>query len=308
MCFMAHHLGMSLIACDNLLNDQIMQKRFMSDAEMDAFSELLQERTPVDAVMVRASFSEVPEKPKRLAESEWSLALAGFDAFRPRCHLLSNGSYSIFMTNTGLSASVSDGIALNRFDGMLTEGVCGIYFFFRTKKAMYSLTPAPFFDRNLQYSAEFEEKGAKLYASFDGMRTCVTVCVPNRDKAELREIKLKSSSAIEGELICYFEPILAKPEEYRSHPAFSKLFLETESRNNGILVRRRPRRRGPPLPVLYQFRRLRKLFNLKGESAWQRRFRCHTKADGQALAVNRRAGHRSVHHNQDPDKDQGGRK
>lgn len=251
MCFMAHHLGMSLIACDNLLNDQIMQKRFMSDAEMDAFSELLQERTPVDAVMVRASFSEVPEKPKRLAESEWSLALAGFDAFRPRCHLLSNGSYSIFMTNTGLSASVSDGIALNRFDGMLTEGVCGIYFFFRTKKAMYSLTPAPFFDRNLQYSAEFEEKGAKLYASFDGMRTCVTVCVPNRDKAELREIKLKSSSAIEGELICYFEPILAKPEEYRSHPAFSKLFLETESRNNGILVRRRPREGGDPLYLFF---------------------------------------------------------
>jgi cyclic beta-1,2-glucan synthetase len=247
MCFMAHHIGMSLIACDNLLNEQIMQKRFMSDAEMDAFSELLQERTPVDAVTVRASFNEVPEKPKRSTDSEWSLALAGYDAFRPRCHLLSNGSYSIVLTNTGLSSSVSDGIMLNRFDGSLIEGVCGIYFFFRTKGRMYSLTPAPFFDRNVQYSAELEEKGAKLFASFDGIRTCITVCVPNRDKAELREIKIQSSSDIEGELICYFEPILTKQDAYQSHPAFSKLFLETESRHNGVLVRRRPREGGDPL-------------------------------------------------------------
>lgn len=247
MCFMAHHLGMSLIACDNLLNDKVMQKRFMSDAEMDAFSELLQERTPVDAVTVRASFNEVPEKPKRSTESEWSLALAGFDAFRPRCHLLSNGSYSVFLTNTGLSCSVSDGIMLNRFDASLAEGVCGIYFFLRTKKAMYSLSPAPFFDREVQYSAEFEEKGARLFASFGGIRTCMTICVPNRDKAELREVKITPSSDIEGELICYFEPILTKQEEYRSHPAFSKLFLETESDHNGVLVKRRPRAGGDTL-------------------------------------------------------------
>ena len=72
----------------------------------------------------------------------------------------------------------------------------------------------------------------------------MTICVPNRDKAELREVKITPSSDIEGELICYFEPILTKQEEYRSHPAFSKLFLETESDHNGVLVKRgRERRR-----------------------------------------------------------------
>ena len=127
MCFMAHHLGMSLIACDNLINDQIMQKRFMADAEMGAYSELLQERTPVDAVRVRASYSEVPEKPKRSTESEWTMSLAGFNAFVPRCHLLSNDSYSLLLTNTGLSRSMADGIMLT-LRRLAIEGVCGIYF------------------------------------------------------------------------------------------------------------------------------------------------------------------------------------
>jgi cyclic beta-1,2-glucan synthetase len=142
-CFMAHHIGMSLVACDNAINDRIMQRRFMADAQMAAYSELLQERTPVDAVTVRSSYSEVPEKPRRSSENEWSMALVGYEAFNPRCHILTNGSYTLFITNTGLSYSVSDGILLTRFDGSLTGGVSGIYFFIRKDSVMYPLAPAP---------------------------------------------------------------------------------------------------------------------------------------------------------------------
>jgi hypothetical protein len=42
--YMAHHLGMSLLAVDNALNDNIMQRRFLLDRAMSAYRALLQER------------------------------------------------------------------------------------------------------------------------------------------------------------------------------------------------------------------------------------------------------------------------
>ena len=104
-----------------------------------------------------------------------------------------------------------------------------------------SLSPAPFFDRDVQYSAQFDEKSHKLHADFDDIKTCITTCIPNRDKSELREVKIQASTDFSGELICYFEPILTEHDTHQAHPAFSKLFLETKATHNGVLVRRRPR-------------------------------------------------------------------
>lgn len=45
-CYMAHHLGMSLLSLDNLLCGKSMQKRFMSDVRMDAFLSCLKKKFP----------------------------------------------------------------------------------------------------------------------------------------------------------------------------------------------------------------------------------------------------------------------
>jgi len=266
-CFMAHHIGMSLVACDNALNDRIMQRRFMADAQMAAYSELLQERTPVDAVTVRASYSEVPEKPRRSSESEWSMAVVGYEAFNPRCHILTNGSYTLLITNTGLSYSVSDGISLTRFDGSLTGGVSGIYFFIRKDGVMYPLAPAPFFDNMVRYSSEFDERGARLYSSFGNVQASISVCVPNRDKAELREVKIRTASPLRGELICYFEPTLAKHADFDAHPAFSKLFLETGAESSGVIIHRRPRSGNKNLYAAFLCSEENSFFNTSREKA-----------------------------------------
>jgi len=42
--FMAHHQGMSLVALDNVLHDDVMQRRFHSDPLIQATELLLQER------------------------------------------------------------------------------------------------------------------------------------------------------------------------------------------------------------------------------------------------------------------------
>ena len=49
--FMAHHIGMSIIAAANFLLDNIFVKYFMSDPRMGAADSLLCEKIPVDAVI-----------------------------------------------------------------------------------------------------------------------------------------------------------------------------------------------------------------------------------------------------------------
>ena len=49
--YMAHHVGMSMVACANALLGGIMQKRFMRDHAMRAAREFLQEQISKDTVV-----------------------------------------------------------------------------------------------------------------------------------------------------------------------------------------------------------------------------------------------------------------
>lgn len=51
--YMAHHVGMSLMAAANALFDDCMVRRFMSDPHMRCAAELLEEKIPVDAAVRR---------------------------------------------------------------------------------------------------------------------------------------------------------------------------------------------------------------------------------------------------------------
>lgn len=57
--FMAHHQGMILLALDNLLHENIMQKRFHQDALVQATELLLQERIPRGVGLTRPRAEEV---------------------------------------------------------------------------------------------------------------------------------------------------------------------------------------------------------------------------------------------------------
>lgn len=47
-CFMSHHIGMSFLAAVNCLYDNIMQKRFMSDKDMQGGISMIEEKIPSD--------------------------------------------------------------------------------------------------------------------------------------------------------------------------------------------------------------------------------------------------------------------
>ena len=59
--YMAHHQALILLSINNLFNNQIFQKRFMKNPEIEAVSILLQERMPETFIITKES-KEKPEK------------------------------------------------------------------------------------------------------------------------------------------------------------------------------------------------------------------------------------------------------
>lgn len=231
--YMVHHLGMSLIAIDNALKDQVMQTRFLRDCDMSAYRELLQEKVPIGASVISSSNREVPEKPRRLPAP--GLVREGESGSeRPECHLISNGAYFVFCA--------SDGSNYTRMGDTALTSREGISFFVSTAAGLTPLKPDHWrFDSR----AVWETRSSGLTAR-------QTLMAPERENGEIREVELswEGEAALRGELVCYLEPVLARLEDYLAHPAFSKLFLESAYTGDGVVFTRRARSRMDGRPAL----------------------------------------------------------
>jgi cyclic beta-1,2-glucan synthetase len=249
--YMAHHLGMSIVAIDNAVKNGIMQRRFMRDREMASFAELLQEKVPVGGIVLRQPPRDVPEKPVRAASADWVFRTTAVDYRNPRCTLLGNGAYTVIAAETGQTSSFWNGVALTRtsFDQLGPDA--GMSFFLSCGDDIVSLLPSPVFDRNVHYSCEMTGAFCRIDAKSGSLSSSMTVCVPEDEAGEIRVIEISSGVPREAELICYFEPVLAQQSDYDAHPAFSKLSLESDVIDGAVVFRRRPRARGRGIALAF---------------------------------------------------------
>ena len=250
--YMAHHLGMSLVALDNALNDGIMQKRFMRDAAMGAYRELLQEKVPVGAQVLRSPRDEVPDKPGRRGGEPFLRTGEGYDPVCPACHLMTGGAWQVLCTDAGASWSRMGRTTLTRCIWNRQYQSAGVSFFLRTPEGLLPLTPAPLYREEPEYTWRFQGGGACWSAQWQGYAASVDLRVPERENGERREVTVRwtGEGEREVELLCYLEPVLAPREDYEAHPAFSKLSLESKGTGDGVLFTRRNRRRGESRPAL----------------------------------------------------------
>ena len=132
--YMAHHLGMSLLALVNCLEDNIMRRRFHSDPYVQATDLLLQERLPRHlSVVERKDDTAVPAATRDtgpLVVRRFGLSdLEEMDVF-----LTSNGAYSVMLTTAGSGYSRWEGIALNRWRRDGTTDRWGMFFYIKDLK------------------------------------------------------------------------------------------------------------------------------------------------------------------------------
>jgi len=242
--YMSHHLGMSLVAIDNTLRENVMQRRFMADSDMGAYRELLQERVPVGEPVMRREERDIPERKPRPGSGS-ALARAGEGCARlcPECHLISNGDYAVLAHDSGVSAARMGEEQITLARPGEPYAPAGVSVFFHGPDGLRGLTPAPLYQREGDYRWEFYSAGAAWSARWGELSARTTVAVPRRENGELRRVELTWSGKepLEGELLIYLEPALCPLRDFAAHPAFSRLFLEGKRLGDGVVFRRRPR-------------------------------------------------------------------
>jgi len=255
-CFMAHHQGMTIVAIANTLNDGQMRDRFHREPMIQASELLLQERLPRDVAIAHPRAEEVKTaaaKDGTEARIERRFDAAALGA--PITHLLSNGDYAVMLTAAGAGFSRWREIAITRWREDATRDDWGSYIYLRDMQNGDVWTPgAQPFGRDVgQGEITFAEDRAEFTRRDGTLTTVLDVIVSGEDDGEVRRISLTNSGrrAREIELTSYAELVLTTPAADNAHPAFSKLFIETEYLPEyGALVAAR-RRRSPDEPEVW---------------------------------------------------------
>lgn len=245
--FMAHHQGMSLAALDNYLNKNIMQKRFSANPYMKSAKLLLQEKVPVNIIFTKENKEKVmPFKETIFNDNCACRRSTALDKF-PKAHILSNGNYSVMVTDRGTGYSRNKTIDISRWREDPIIDNYGMFFFIKNieNDQSWSAAYAPLNIFAEKYETVFTPDKA-LFKRTDGdIETTLEVVVASAENAEIRKISLKNNGETPCtiEITSYFEIVLASHNSDLAHPSFNNLFVETEFDQyyKALLANRRPR-------------------------------------------------------------------
>ncbi len=246
--YMAHHQGMTLIAISDALRDGAMRARFHAEPIIQATELLLQERVPRDVLVAHPGVAEVaaaanvreliPPMPRRFRSPHQLI---------PRTHLLSNGNYAVMITAAGSGYSRWKDLAVTRWREDATCDSWGSYIFVRDVRSgdVWSAGYQPTGVEPDNYEATFFEDRAE-FVRHDGLiETKMEIAVSPEHDTEVRRVSISNhgTAVREIELTSYAEVVLAAEAADAAHPAFSKLFVQTEfvADSDALLATRRLR-------------------------------------------------------------------
>ncbi len=246
--YMAHHQGMTLVAIANALHDGTMRSRFHAEPMIQATELLLQERTPRDVAVARPRAEEV--RGATNVREIVPLVVRRFHSphgLVPRTHLLSNGRYAVMVTAAGSGYSRWRDLAVTRWHEDATRDCWGSYVFLRDLDSdrVWSAGYQPSGVEPDSYEVEFAEGRTEIVRRDGTLVTTLKVGVSAEDDAEVRHVTITNVGrrSREIELTSYAEVVLAPPAADAAHPAFSKLFVQTEFVSEvGVLLATRRRR------------------------------------------------------------------
>ena len=170
-----------------------------------------------------------------------------YDATRRRLALLTNGQYGVIITSAGAGVSTWRGIDVTRWREDGTRDCWGQFCYTRdlTGDNVWSVGYQPLCKDPDELEFEFQAHRADFRRRDSDIETRWTVCVVPSADAEVRAVSLINHGPRphELELTSYAEIALNNRRADQAHPAFAKLFLETQfdKPTGALLARRRPR-------------------------------------------------------------------
>ncbi len=253
--YMAHHQGMSIVAIANALDEGRMRTRFHREPMIRAVELLLQERIPSDVFLAHPRAEEVRVSSYEAGiEASTLRRVALTPGESPVTHLLSNGRYSVMLSASGAGYSRWRDIAVTRWREDPTRDDWGYYVLLRDVHdgRTWAATTQPSGQVPVSGEILFDEDRAEFSRHDGSLSSVLEVLVSGEDDGEVRRITLVNNGrrSQEIELTSYAELVLAPAAADDAHPAFSKLFVQTEYvAEYAALVATRRLRSGTETPV-----------------------------------------------------------
>ena len=185
-------------------------------------------------------------------------AIRSVDRVAPEVQLLSNGRYHVMVTSGGGGYSRWKDQAVTRWAEDTTRDAWGSFFYLRdtVSGAVWSAAHQPTRTSGDNYEAIFTEGRAEFRRRDADIETHTEIVVSPEDDIELRRVRITNSGTTRRivEVTSYTEVVLASAAADALHPAFSKLFVQTEilERPAAVLCTRRARSPGEVTPWMFQ--------------------------------------------------------
>ncbi len=244
--FMAHHQGMSVVALANALLDAPMVQRLHADPRVQATTLLLQERVPRHAPITRPR----PAEETRVAAPAAAVSVRRFRSPHtryPHAQFLSNGAYTTVVTNAGGGASFYRDHVVTRYREDSTRDPGSQFLYLRDVRSgsVWSAAYHPTDREPEEYLVTFHSERAVFRRREEDIATLLDIAVSTEDDVEVRRLTVSNLSdrPRELEVTSYAEVVLSSAAADLAHPAFGKLFVETEylPESAALVCTRRPR-------------------------------------------------------------------
>ena len=222
-CWMAHHVGMSILAALNTVDKGLVRSLFMNEPEMAAFTLLLQEKLPDSAAVICRELAPVPERPEKSPRRAWEQS--GSAGEKPRACLLSNGAYSLRLKDSGESAAFLGDLCVYRSEG----NDPGLSLQLGERTLLPAAVPCRW---------EFGEEHCRWEQQAEGVSWALTRQSAEGELGEALQVSVLSAETKTLSLALRFAPILAAERDWESHRAYWQLGMSGDTRDNCLLLHR----------------------------------------------------------------------
>ncbi len=250
--YMAHHQALILLSINNFFNNQIFQKRFMQNPEIEAVSILLQERMPETFILTKEN-KEKPEKIKYQDYENYTVREYNkIDERIIRGNVIGNEKYVIAINQNGNGVSKFEENYINRFK-RTDDYNQGIFFYIKDIQTneIWSATGEDNCEHfTIQFMPDKDQfEKIKLInndkENEEQIKTKLKVTVDANEPVEIRRLEIQNNTQEEKifEVTSFFEPVLSRKEQDYAHQSFNNLFLVYgyNEENDYLTVKRKKR-------------------------------------------------------------------
>jgi len=252
--YMSHHQGMILMSLVNYLNEDIMVTRMHSDPRIESVELLLQEQVPITAPLQHPESQSIEGTARAAVQivdiANWQEPL---QTETPRINLISNGEYAVTASSRGGGYSTWKGVDLTRWrsDGTLDPWGTWVYLQEQSEgdavtesapdhaaaQGSAPLYSAPWSATYLPIPDSIENVQTATFAHMSvyrrtqhGISTTMELTVSPEAPVEVRRVHVINDQgrARVLRLTSYGEVVLGAQAGDTRHPAYSKMFVESE--------------------------------------------------------------------------------